>query len=106
MRKLITLIGTLCISLLSLMAQTTGTIRATLKDANTKQGVNGAVIELVKSSDGSEQYYSSGYNGTIEIKRVVPGSYKMTITYLGYKDYVKELKVVAGRRAVEPFAQE
>ncbi|MBP3439789.1 MAG: outer membrane beta-barrel protein [Tidjanibacter sp.] len=96
MRKLITLIGTLCISLLGLMAQTTGTIRATLKDANTKQGVNGAVIELVKSSDGSEQYYSSGYNGTIEIKRVVPGSYKMTITYLGYKDYVKKLKVVAG----------
>ena len=96
MRKFITLLGTLCLSIASLMAQSHGTIKATLVDSKTKQGVNGATIELVKSSDGTEQYFSSGYNGVIEIKRIVPGDYKMTITYLGYTDVVKELKVVAG----------
>ena len=96
MRKLITLIGTLCLCLASAFAQNLGTIKATLIDAQTREGVNGAVVELTNSANGTQTSYSSGYKGAIEIKRVTPGVYKMVITFLGYTDLEKTIKVTAG----------
>lgn len=100
MRKFIILISALCLSIGSAFAQTTGTIKATLIDAQTKEGVNGAVVELLNNSNGKVQYYSSGYKGSIEIKHIIPGEYKMTITFLGYTDLVKDLKVKAGTNSL------
>lgn len=83
----------------TLMAQEGGTITATLKDATSGEGINGAVVELTDVKTQKQHYYTSGYNGSISIKGIAPATYKVLITYLGYKDYTREVKV--GSEAVK-----
>lgn len=78
----------------SAFAQNSGILQATLKDSKSGEGINGAVIELTVGD--KSQYYTSGYQGKIEIKSLAPATYNMTITYLGYKDYTQKVKVKAG----------
>ncbi len=74
-------------------AQGKGSIVGTLKDSKTNEGINGAVVELTKLSDESQLYFTSGYQGAIDIKRLAPATYRMSISFLGYKTYTKEVKV-------------
>ena len=83
----------------TLMAQEGGAITATLKDATSGEGINGAVVELTDVKTQKQLYYTSGYNGSISIKGIAPATYKVLITYLGYKDYTREVKV--GSEAVK-----
>lgn len=78
---------------MTLVAQEGGAISATLKDATTGEGINGAVIELTNVKTQKQRYYTSGYQGAISIKGLAPANYRMVITYLGYKDHTQEVKV-------------
>ena len=77
----------------TLWAQESGSISATLIDATSREGINGAVVELTNVKTQKQHYYTSGYKGVITINHLAPATYKVTISYLGYKDYVSEVKV-------------
>ena len=96
MNRLLVLIGSLVLGIGTAFAQTTGTLKATLQDSKTQEGINGAVVELTDTASGKQQYYTSGYQGKIEVKNLTPTTYKMVITYLGYKPLTQEVKVKAG----------
>lgn len=93
MKKLLILLGCVLLSSAGAFAQGKGSIAATLRDAKTNEGINGAVIELTNTKDGSQLYYTSGYKGIIDIKRLAPATYKMAISFLGYKTHTEEVKV-------------
>lgn len=84
-----------CLLLVSTMAmaQNKGSIVGILKDANTGEGVNGAVIELVDKATEKSNYYTTGYQGAFEIKGVAPATYIIKINFLGYKEHKTEVKV-------------
>lgn len=87
---------TLCLCVLaslSVFGQNKGSIIGTLKDSKTGEGVNGAVIELLNKQSQKSNYYTTGYQGTFEIKSVAPATYTIKINFLGYKEYETEVKV-------------
>ena len=79
----------------TIWAQESGSISATLVDATSREGINGAVVELTNVKTQKQHYYTSGYKGVVTIKNLAPATYKMVISYLGYKDYTSEVKVGA-----------
>lgn len=97
MKKIILLVNTLLIlGIGATFAQNSGTLRATLQDSKSGEGINGAVIELTSTANGKQQYYTSGHQGKISITSLAPATYDMVISYLGYKDYKRQVKVKAG----------
>ncbi len=93
MKRLVVLACCILCAASTLMAQNSGAISATLKDAVSGEGINGAVVELTNLKTQKQLYYTSGYQGVISIKNLAPATYKMVITYLGYKDHTQEVKV-------------
>ena len=96
MKRIILLISCVVLGIGAAFAQNSGVLKATLKDSKSGEGVNGAVVELTSVANGKQQYYTSGYQGKIEIKNLAPATYDMVITFLGYKDYKQRVKVAAG----------
>lgn len=95
MKRIILLIGCVILGIGATYAQNGGTLRATLKDSKSGEGINGAVIELT-SANGKQQYYTSGFKGSVEIKNLSATTYEMVITYLGYKDHKQTVKIKPG----------
>lgn len=93
MKKLIWSLCCLFAATAILSAQNNGGVKATLVDATTDEPVLGAVVELVNAKSNAAKQWTSGYKGVIDAKPLAAGTYNMTITYLGYKDYTKEVKV-------------
>ncbi len=91
-RLLILLMLAMCVA--PAMAQQRGKISATVVDAKSGAGVPGAVVEIAPTSKpDSKKYYTTGYGGKVEIPSVSYGNYTLTVTFLGYEDLVKEVKV-------------
>ena len=80
-------------------ASSTGTLTATLVDvSNEGEGIPGAVVELMPVKDTTKKKYNtSGYQGRISIPGLAYGTYRMKITFLGYKDIEKEVTINAAR---------
>ena len=95
MKKFVALLGFIVLSIGAAAAQSNGIFKATLQDSKTKEGINGAVVELVDGA-GNSQYHTSGYMGKIEVKHLAPATSNLTITYLGYKEYKQKVKITAG----------
>ena len=65
-------------------------------DAETKEGVVGAIIEVTSPKDSLfRRHYTTGYGGYFKTPPMPRGEYKLTATFLGYKDYVRNFKVDA-----------
>jgi hypothetical protein len=65
-------------------------------DADTKEGVVGAIIEVTSPKDSLfRRHYTTGYGGYFKTPPLPRGEYKLTTTFLGYKDYVRNFKVDA-----------
>ena len=80
----------------TVFAQERGKVTFMLRDADTKEGVMGAVIELYPTSNpDKKRYYTSGAEGKVEISGLSYGSYTMIATFLGYEDMKREFKVSA-----------
>lgn len=80
----------------TVFAQERGKVTFMLRDADTKEGVMGAVIELYPTSNSDKKrYYTSGAEGKVEISGLSYGSYTMIATFLGYEDMKREFKVSA-----------
>ena len=94
MRRLLTLFITL-FSCLVAWGQSS-TVSGRFFDAVTREGVVGAVIEITSPRDTLfKRHYTSGYGGYFKTPALPRGEYKLTATFIGYTDYVRNFKVEA-----------
>ena len=65
-------------------------------DAETREGVVGAIVEITSPRDSLfRRHYTTGYGGYFRTPPLPRGEYKLTSTFLGYKDYIRTFKVDA-----------
>jgi TonB-dependent receptor len=78
----------------NIFAQTTGTLKGTLLDANTKEALIGASVLLEGTTLGG----ATDVEGNFVISKVPVGTYTAVITYVGYKTTkIPNLTIEAGR---------
>ncbi|MBQ0080935.1 MAG: outer membrane beta-barrel protein [Alistipes sp.] len=84
---------TFVIILFSASAQQKGKVSFNLLNADTKQGVMGAVVEVYPTSKpNSKKYYTSGAAGLVSFYADY-GEYTLSASFLGFDDAVKTFKV-------------
>ncbi len=92
MRRLLTIFFAIFSSLVA-WGQS-ATVSGRVFDAESKEGVVGAVIEVTMPSDTLyRRHYTTGYGGYFKTPPMRVGKYKMLITFLGYTDYTREFEV-------------
>ena len=92
MRKLFLIIPMLFIAV-SAMAQS-GRLNATVVDGETKEGVVGAIVEVVSSVDDSfRKHTTTGAKGAVSITGLRDGDYTMTVMFIGYATHSQEVKI-------------
>ncbi|MBR4850203.1 MAG: TonB-dependent receptor [Alistipes sp.] len=92
MRRLLTL----CVALLScLVAWGQGAVvSGRFFDVESKEGVVGAIVEITTPRDSLfRRHYTTGYGGYFKTPPLPRGEYKLTTTFIGYKDYEQHFKV-------------
>ena len=78
------------------VAQQKGKVSFSLYDTQRKEGVMGAVVEVVsKANAENRRHYTSGFDGVVDITGLPYGEYTMTATFLGYGDVTKEFKLAS-----------
>lgn len=77
------------LSITSVFAQTNGSIRGTVSDGETKGYLIGATVIL----KGTKYHAVTGSDGGYVIPDVKPGTYTLTISYIGFNDYSSEVTV-------------
>ena len=72
------------------------TVSGRFFDAETKEGVVGAVIEITSPKDSLfRRHYTTGYGGYFKTPPIPRGEYKLSATFLGYKEYLRNFKIDA-----------
>lgn len=91
MKRLLTFVMFLCLAVPA-MAQS-GKITATIVDAETKEGIIGAIMEVV-SKDGAKHKHSvSGAKGAVAVTGLAAGEYDVNITFIGYATQNHQVKL-------------
>ena len=77
-----------------------GSVTATVIDASTREGVPGAVVEFAPADPAAQKrYFTTGYKGRVEA--TVPyGTYKVSVSFLGYETLEKELKLSVAKKSL------
>lgn len=92
MKRVLILVVMLLTSL-SVYAQS-ARLSATVIDNETKDGVIGAIVEVVSTSDANyRKHATTGAKGLVTITGLRNGEYEMTISYIGYETYKQTVKV-------------
>ena len=69
-------------------------ITAKVIDSETKDGVIGAIVEVVsKSNSNYRKHATTGVNGDVAITSLVADDYTMTVQFVGYTTYTKDISV-------------
>ena len=89
-RRLVTTI--LCLMAVAPVMAQSAKLTAKIVDKDTKQGVIGAVIELV-SEDDRHRHTTSGANGSVSYNSLPYGKHRVYVTYMGYATYTDEITV-------------
>ena len=90
--RIVCLVGALIISTAA-MAQNS-IVKAVLHDESNGEAVGFATVSLTKEgAQKPEKYVLSESDGKVEIHGVHPGTYVFKAELLGYKDYVKTIKI-------------
>ena len=86
LRLFLTLIAVLAVHF-AMMAQGSAYVSGRVIDAETEEGVAGAVIEVANvKSPNQKRYYTTEYGGYFRIPNVAEGEYQGLITFIGYAD--------------------
>ena len=86
LRLFLTLIAVLAAHF-AMMAQGSAHVSGRVIDAETEEGVPGAVIEVANvKSPNQKRYYTTEYGGYFRIPNVAEGEYQGLITFIGYAD--------------------
>ena len=77
-----------------------GDVTATVIDAATREGVPGAVVEFAPANTTAQKrYFTTGYKGRFEA--TVPyGTYKVSVSFLGYETLEQELKLSSAKKSL------
>jgi TonB-dependent receptor len=94
MRKVLLLITFISSALMA--AAQTGSIKGTVKDAITGEGVIGANVFIKGTTQGS----SADINGDFEIQRVSVGTYTLIVSFISYKTDTLNVTVYADQTTV------
>ncbi len=74
-------------------------VSATVVDAETGEGVAGAVLTVAPASDPEKkQYVTSGYKGAVKLPALAYGEYSLRVAFLGYADLTTTFKVSAAKQ--------
>ncbi|MDE6862157.1 MAG: carboxypeptidase-like regulatory domain-containing protein, partial [Alistipes sp.] len=88
------LVVLLSLSIASSALAQTAKVTATIIDSETKEGVIGAIVELVSTRNSNvRKHQTSGYGGKTEITGVAYGEYTATVAFIGYENYTATIKV-------------
>ena len=82
----------LALSLTIALAQL-GAIKGTITDAQTGEAMIGANVFLEKTSYGA----ASDSKGVYTIQNIIPLSYTLVVSYIGYEQYRQQVTVVGDR---------
>ena len=93
MKRVLAIIVMLCLSL-PLMAQS-AKISAKIVDAETKEGIIGAIMEVVNKANDSRRHSVSGAEGAITVTGLAAGEYDVNITFIGYATQTHSVRVGA-----------
>lgn len=96
MKKLILALTLLALSATA-MAQTSK-LSAQVVDATTKEGIIGAVVALTPTlaqDESQTKYYTTGSDGSLTIAGIAWGEYVIKISFLGYEELQKEVKITS-----------
>ena len=99
MKKFIGTVLFICLTVTA-FAQQRGKLTMSVIDVQTREGIAGAVVEVSPAGvpDGEKKYYTSGFGGKTEIPNLKYGEYDVVITFLGYADLKKSVKVDAAAK--------
>lgn len=94
MKKLLSTFLFICIATAS-FAQS-GKATATIIDAKTKEGIAGAVVEIISAASPEKtKQYVSGFGGKTAIATTKYGEYDVVVSFLGYEDTKVRVKIDA-----------
>ena len=69
-------------------------ITAKVIDSETKDGVIGAIVEVVSKSNANyRKHATTGVNGDVAITSLVADDYTMTVQFVGYTTYTTDITV-------------
>ena len=92
MKKILSILVVMLMALPA-MAQSSK-ITAKVIDSETKDGVIGAIVEVVsKSNSNYRKHATTGVNGDVAITSLVADDYTMTVQFVGYTTYTKDISV-------------
>lgn len=94
MKKIFILLLIIASTVVPSYAQQKGKVTMTLLDAQTKQSIIGAVVEVYPTArPDNKKYYTSNVDGSVTFPSLAYGKYTMQASCLGYSDLVKEFSV-------------
>ncbi len=82
------------ITLLSALTVSAEKLKGKVNDAFTNEELIGATITL--TNETKKFYDLTGLDGSFYFKDVPSGAYTVTVSYIGYQTYSKEIEIVAG----------
>ena len=92
MKKILSILVVMLMALPT-MAQSSK-ITAKVIDSETKDGVIGAIVEVVSKSNANyRKHATTGVNGDVAITSLVADDYTMTVQFVGYTTYTKDISV-------------
>ncbi len=99
MKKLLSTVLFICLTAAA-FAQQRGKLTMSVIDTQTREGIAGAVVEVTPAGapDSEKKYYTSGFGGKTEIPNLKYGEYDIVVTFLGYDDLKKSVKVDAAAK--------
>ena len=91
--KRILMVAVMLLVALPAMAQS-GRVTAKIIDSETKDGVIGAIVELVsKSNENNRKHSTTGVDGSVTISGLAAGDYNMTVAFIGYTTHTQSVTV-------------
>lgn len=98
MRKVLTLIGCALLLAGTAAAQPLGTVAGKLTDASTGEAISGATIDVVPlKNPGAKKRHTTGRDGSIEIRSLAYGEYRLVFSSMGHETLEKTVNVNAPR---------
>jgi len=71
-----------------------GSVTATVVDAETGEGIAGAVLTVAPvAAPERAQHLTSGYQGSVAIRALAYGEYSLVVSFLGYNNLETKFKV-------------
>lgn len=94
MKKITAVVAILFLLAISPLTAQQPVLKGNISDTAAKQNLEHALITLLRAKDSTlYKFGRANASGDFEIKNLMPGKYKMVVTYPSYADYVDDITV-------------